>query len=51
MRGEYVSLIRTYDVFDIDSNCHDPWTGLVVIVESGKSKIGLLVDDLVGSSR
>ncbi|PKL38013.1 MAG: chemotaxis protein CheA [Spirochaetae bacterium HGW-Spirochaetae-1] len=51
VRGEYVSLVRLYDIFKIESRCHDPWEGLVVIVESNTSRIGLLVDDLVGQQQ
>ncbi len=50
-RGEYVTLIRLYDLFGIKAKFTDPWESLVVIVESGTSKIGLLVDDLIGQQQ
>lgn len=51
VRGEYVSLLRLYDVFGVEANCHDPSEGLVVIVESGITRVGLLIDDLLGQQQ
>lgn len=51
VRGEYVSLIRLYEVFGIEAERHDPSEGLVVIVESGTTRVGLLIDDLLGQQQ
>lgn len=50
-RGEYVSLVRLYDLFSIEANHKNPWEGLVIVVESGSTRIGLLVDDLLGQQQ
>ncbi len=50
-RGEYLSLIRLYDIFGIRSEYHNPWEALVVIVESGDTRIGLLIDDMIGQQQ
>ena len=50
-RGEYVSLVRLYDLFSIEARRTDPWEGLVIIVESGNTRVGLLVDDLLGQQQ
>jgi len=51
VRGEYVSLIRLYDVFGVEAEHQDPSKGLVVIVESGTTRVGLLIDDLLGQQQ
>jgi two-component system chemotaxis sensor kinase CheA len=51
VRGEYVPVIRLYDVFRIKSNFTNPWEALVVIVESAGVRIGIMVDDLVGQQQ
>jgi len=50
-RGEFVSLARLYDLFGIDARHKNPWEGLVIVVESGNTRIGLLVDDLLGQQQ
>jgi two-component system, chemotaxis family, sensor kinase CheA len=50
-RGEFVTLVRTYDLFGIEARHKNPWEGLVIIVESGNTRIGLLVDDLLGQQQ
>ncbi len=51
VRDEYVPLVRLYEHFGIVSDCTNPWEALVVVVESGKSRIGMMVDDLVGQQQ
>ncbi|MCP4133592.1 MAG: chemotaxis protein CheA [bacterium] len=51
VRGEYVTLLRLYDIFKVDSEKQDPWDALVVIVESGNTKVGLMVDELIGEQQ
>ncbi len=51
VRGEYVSLIRMYELFGVEGIHQNPWDGLVVIVESGNDRVGLLIDDLLGQQQ
>ncbi len=51
VRDEYVPLVRLYQHFGIDSDFTNPWEALVVVVESGTSRIGIMVDDLVGQQQ
>lgn len=46
LRNEYIPIVRLYDVFNIDSQHQKLEDGLLVVVESGGEKMGLLVDDL-----
>ncbi len=50
-RGEYLSLIRLYEIFNIKPRYENPWEALVVIVESGRTKVGLLIDDMIGQQQ
>lgn len=50
-RGEYVSLVRLYSLFSIEARHVNPWEGLVIVVESGNTRVGLLVDDLLGQQQ
>lgn len=51
VRGEYVPLVRLYEHFGIVSDFVNPWEALVVVVESGESRLGIMVDDLVGQQQ
>lgn len=51
VRGEYLSLIPLYQMFDIEPRFTDPSQGIVVILESDGKKAGLFVDDLVGQQQ
>ena len=48
VRDEYVTLVRLYDMFHIHADQANPWESLVVIVESGGDRVGIMVDDLLG---
>ena len=50
-RGEYLSLVRLYDIFGIEPKYKNPWEGLVIVVEATDTKVGLLVDDLLGQQQ
>ena len=50
-RGQYVSLLRLYRLFGIEPQCSSPWEGLVVIVETGRTRVALLIDDLIGQQQ
>ena len=51
VRNEYVSLIRLYELFGVSADYENPWEALVVIVESGESKVGMVVDELLGQQQ
>ena len=51
VRGEYISLVRLYDLFEIKSDHTNPWDSLVVIVESGSTRVGIMIDDLIGQQQ
>jgi two-component system chemotaxis sensor kinase CheA len=46
LRNEYIPILRLSETFHIQANCYNWTEGLVVVVESGGEKVGLLVDDL-----
>ncbi len=48
VRGNYISLVRLHRLFGVDADRTEPHEALVVIVESGDRKIGIMVDDLLG---
>jgi two-component system chemotaxis sensor kinase CheA len=51
VRGEFISIIYLSRVFDIVGAEDEPSRALVVLVESGGSKMGLVVDELVGQQQ
>ncbi|MDO8608618.1 MAG: chemotaxis protein CheA [Phaeospirillum sp.] len=52
LRGDYIRLIRLYDLFGIKNAITDTTRGLVVVVETeGGDRIGLLVDELLGQQQ
>ncbi|MCL6471583.1 MAG: chemotaxis protein CheA [Firmicutes bacterium] len=50
-RGEYLPLVRLHRIFNIETDKTDPTEALVVIVESGQRKFGILVDDVLGEQQ
>lgn len=51
-RGNYISLVPLYEVFDIKDASHDPCESLVVVVEGeGGQLMGFIVDDLVNQQQ
>jgi len=50
-RDEYIPLIRLSRVFDLHSEAERVEGGLLVVVESENSKVGLLVDDLLSQQQ
>lgn len=50
-RGEYLPLVRLHRVFDIETDKTDPSEALVVIIESGRRRFGILVDDVIGQQQ
>ncbi len=51
VRESYVPLVRLYNYFGITADCENPWETIVVIVESGKETMGIMVDELVGQQQ
>ena len=51
VRESYVPLVRLYDYFGTQPDCRNPWEALVIIVESGRDQIAIMVDDLVGQQQ
>ena len=51
VRGEYVTLLRLYELFGVVPEVTEPWNALVVIVESSGTWLGLLVDELLGQQQ
>lgn len=51
LRDEYIPIIRVCDVFDIPPCTQDLDGGLMVVVEGGGQKAGLVVDDLLAQQQ
>lgn len=51
VRGEYLSLHYLYELFDIQHAETDPTKALIVIVETGIERYGLMVDELIGQQQ
>jgi two-component system, chemotaxis family, sensor kinase CheA len=51
VRGEFVTLVRLYDLFGIQPEFRDPWESLMVIVEAGISRVGIMIDELLGQQQ
>jgi len=51
LRGELLPLYRLHRLFDIENAGEDPTQGLLVIVASGESRYGMLVDELLGQQQ
>ena len=51
VRGEFVPLVYLRDVFSIPRAEQDLSKALVVLVESGQEKMGLVVDELIGQQQ
>lgn len=50
-RGEFVTIIYLHNVFGIRNACKTAQDGLVVLVENGREKFGLVVDELLGQQQ
>ncbi len=48
VRGEYLPLIKLYQVFNIPTRITDPEEGILVLLEAEGKKVALFVDELVG---
>lgn len=51
IRGEYIPMIYLNDVFNIQDSNHKASEGLVIVIETGRHKFGLVVDSLIGQQQ
>jgi len=51
VRGEFLPLVRLYELFDLPTERTDPTQALVVIIESVSKRFGVLVDDILGEQQ
>jgi len=51
IRGDYIPLVRIYDLFSIPSEKTDPTDALVVVLQSTGRRFGILVDDVLGQTQ
>ena len=51
LRGEWVPMIRLYDVFGVSPEFTDPSQALLVIVEAEGKRIAIFVDELTGQQQ
>ena len=51
LRGEWVPLVRLYEVFNITPEYTDPVQALLVIVEAENRRVAVLVDELTGQQQ
>lgn len=51
VRGEYISLVRLFEYFKIDSDHVNPWEALLIIVETNGQRLALMIDDLIGQQQ
>jgi len=47
-RGEYLPLIRLYEILGFEAAITDPEEAIVVIIEGGNRLLALMVDDVIG---
>lgn len=51
IRGDYLPLVRLYDLFKLPSDKTDPTQALVVVLHGADSRFGILVDDVLGQTQ
>lgn len=51
VRGEYIPLIRLYEILGITSWKKDPWDAIVIVAMHEGRKYGLLIDELLGEQQ
>ncbi len=50
-RGEYLPLIRLYEVMGFETNINKPEDSIIMIIEGANKKIALMVDDVIGQQQ
>ncbi|HPE45532.1 MAG TPA: chemotaxis protein CheA [Deltaproteobacteria bacterium] len=51
IRGDYLPLVRLYDLFKLPTEKTDPTQALVVVLHGVDSRFGILVDDVMGQTQ
>ncbi|MFW6034795.1 MAG: chemotaxis protein CheA [Halothermotrichaceae bacterium] len=51
VREQYITLVRLYELFNIEANYKDPTEGITVIVNNNGKKVCLLVDEILGQQQ
>jgi two-component system chemotaxis sensor kinase CheA len=51
VRGEFVPIIYLHRIFQVAGAINDPSKALIVLVESGRQKMGVVVDELIGQQQ
>lgn len=51
IRGEYLSLLSLYKIFNIEPRFTKPEDGILVVVESAEGKLALFVDELISQNQ
>lgn len=51
VRGEFVPVVYLYQIFNIKDSEKDLSKALIVLVETGQKKMGLVVDELIGQQQ
>ncbi|HEU4531883.1 MAG TPA: chemotaxis protein CheA, partial [Steroidobacteraceae bacterium] len=51
LRDEYLPIVRLHEQFGIEPDSRDPSEGLLVVVESDGTRVGILVDDLLAQQQ
>jgi len=51
VRGEFVPVVYLSHIFQINNSVNDPSKALVLLVENGQEKMGLVVDELIGQQQ
>jgi len=50
-RGEYIPIIRLHELFEASGEQHSEQQGLLVVIDVGRRRIGLYVDEVVGQQQ
>jgi len=51
MRGEYIPIVRLYELFGVGSESTDPTKAVLSIIESEGGRVALMVDELLGQQQ
>ncbi|MEQ1789258.1 MAG: chemotaxis protein CheA [Rickettsiales bacterium] len=51
VRGDFVTIVYLHRIFNIKGAERDPSKALIVLVESGRKKMGVVVDELIGQQQ
>ncbi|HWR68121.1 MAG TPA: chemotaxis protein CheA, partial [Desulfomonilia bacterium] len=51
IRGNYLPLVRLYQLFNLPSEKNDPTEALIVVLNGSDSRFGILVDDVLGQTQ